>query len=1186
MSKFATSFFAIVAVLNGIVIVSSASRTLSLRRDIGPNDLLYNSPNSVENITTVYYGSCDRLADDDPDWFRKCSIRRVQASFSADANPREDECNVTLRCDSEAGWIDTDNVRIDSLGRDRAVVRWHEEVGNLEDDTRRYRPRFSVVDFSDCRVKTTKLPESQRRVYSLINEYAKGDGDFEVAALDGPRFSRLTIDAEGVITSRIDTLVTYQSEGYRPDIYRLADRKGYLLIESYSWPHETSIAVFHIQPNGQKRYLTRTEGAQDPSVSLANGLIGICARDRVALTCAQFELFDEKEIGWFSAGRSVAETFRGEEVVHNLPRGQGFLTHSRDNEGLEKALLDIVGKKYLWKIGLDGEAKQFLEPDMRCGYVSKGVQETGQLQIFEDERGDYCLSTVCVKRLVDSATEQDNLEELYKAYDNEMKNFYVKLHSNVRVPKRIYTMSCDDGSDASEFLFDRVEDLHRYMLMVWQDIRGNVDWANEKERHELLWKLHPLFCVDWEGAYPNLRDFCRAESIEQLLTDAVNLRYLEHYPAHEFIRFVARSGYRNDPAEFASMRRTTALHLASKRCLFPGSLGDAKVRELFAIYDDREANYVDAEDGSTTHLHVACKFGYERIVGKFLERKKQSIDCLDSALRVALDWEREEVVELLLRHGADPNRANVSGETPLHVICKNHSDDLAEIFCDASEKVGQRLRIDAQDERGWTPLHFALIRRNSRLVELLLRRGADPNLADEDGTSPLHLISEMDDPDSAKILFEICGELVKVDARDKFGCAPLHAAAFHSDAELMQLLLRNGADPNPANADGTTPLHLVNCIDDDADAAHFWRSFFEISEEEMRRKVQVDARNARGWTPLHLALYSGSEAATRLLLSRGADPNLATARGETPLHVACRRSEFHRGAAMARSFLRISEEVDRPVELDARDRKGRTPLQWAVANLEPSIVDLLLERGADLFSFVFPDESFLGKEFKRDQREFRLILATGALACVESLENAGYRAERGDASKIAKLFAEHGLFERTSASFERRWYNDDEFDDAAKEIMVKPYLSLHDLVWLRRDEAAKLLAPRDYYELARSKELLSLPDKFGESCVLHLCEKMSRGFFQRWGLQPYCELKFEPSIFGWEITRVELPIDEGLWRVCEAVTDFLGSYGLSIAFACVLYYIVHVSDMAFDCTFYNDVFHNDRIFSDEKEHEI
>uniref|UniRef100_A0ABD2X9M9 Uncharacterized protein n=1 Tax=Trichogramma kaykai TaxID=54128 RepID=A0ABD2X9M9_9HYME len=89
-------------------------------------------------------------------------------------------------------------------------------------------------------------------------------------------------------------------------------------------------------------------------------------------------------------------------------------------------------------------------------------------------------------------------------------------------------MSSNDESDESEFLLERVEDLHRYMLIVWQDIRGNVDWDNEEERQQLLWKLHPMFCLDWEGAYPNPRDFCRAEAMELLLSDAVNLRIFSY----------------------------------------------------------------------------------------------------------------------------------------------------------------------------------------------------------------------------------------------------------------------------------------------------------------------------------------------------------------------------------------------------------------------------------------------------------------------------------------------------------------------------------------------------------------------------------------------------------------------------------------------------------------------------------
>jgi uncharacterized protein len=45
--------------------------------------------------------------------------------------------------------------------------------------------------------------------------------------------------------------------------------------------------------------------------------------------------------------------------------------------------------------------------------------------------------------------------------------------------------------------------------------------------------------------------------------------------------------------------------------------------------------------------------------------------------------------------------------------------------------------IDAQDDNGWTALHFAAQDRHSKLVDELLKRGANPNLVNSHGNSPL-----------------------------------------------------------------------------------------------------------------------------------------------------------------------------------------------------------------------------------------------------------------------------------------------------------------------------------------------------------------------------------------------------------------------------------------------------------------
>uniref|UniRef100_A0A061RY16 Achain crystal structure of engineered northeast structural genomics consortium target n=1 Tax=Tetraselmis sp. GSL018 TaxID=582737 RepID=A0A061RY16_9CHLO len=52
-------------------------------------------------------------------------------------------------------------------------------------------------------------------------------------------------------------------------------------------------------------------------------------------------------------------------------------------------------------------------------------------------------------------------------------------------------------------------------------------------------------------------------------------------------------------------------------------------------------------------------------------------------------------------------------------------------------------------------------------------------------------------------------ETGQVDARDSEGCTALHFAADRGNREMVQLLLRHGADPNAADVDGATPLHYA-----------------------------------------------------------------------------------------------------------------------------------------------------------------------------------------------------------------------------------------------------------------------------------------------------------------------------------------------------------------------------------------
>ena len=94
-----------------------------------------------------------------------------------------------------------------------------------------------------------------------------------------------------------------------------------------------------------------------------------------------------------------------------------------------------------------------------------------------------------------------------------------------------------------------------------------------------------------------------------------------------------------------------------------------------------------------------------------------------------------------------------------------------------------------------------------------------------------------------------------------------------------------------------------------------------------------------GYSCLHCACRGdGKEAIISLLLSRGADVNVRSSSGYTPIHLSCRERNGHHVTSML---------LECPlIEMNAQDKWGRTPLHWSCRgnNFENAL--LLLEHGA------------------------------------------------------------------------------------------------------------------------------------------------------------------------------------------------------------------------------------------------
>ncbi|KAL7300795.1 hypothetical protein TKK_0006769 [Trichogramma kaykai] len=588
--------------------------------------------------------------------------------------------------------------------------------------------------------------------------------------------------------------------------------------------------------------------------------------------------------------------------------------------------------------------------------------------------------------------------------------------------------------------FEKLKDLQKVKFKQLTDAQKKVSWTIDRDRVEFLCQFDSIIGA-WKGSLPDLRAIFRPDEIESLLCDSI-LEYRSN--GKRVVEFVIDSGYKDVPDVGKdgkpTWRRTTALHRAVRT-----RLHSDVVKSLFNVYNRFDVNYTD--EYGLSHFHVACQYGHDDAIRKFL-RLGQGID-----MRVGwypFDTEAK-VVELLLRHGADLNCLTYEGLTLSDI------ESLRMFFA--------RYPVNVQDDSGNSPLHLAVKGYEKLMAEFMMRNGADINLTNEDGSTPLHLICHRygDNNDLLKILFKV--------------------------------------------------------------------------NEERKLTVRIDAQDKWGNTPLHLALRCCCANKTfELLLRRGADPNLADERGATPLHIICGRRRHTccvNHDNLGKLLFEVCDDKRQSVQVDARDKEGRTPLQHAVANLKPYLVDLILDRGADLSSFVLANNFSEGLESK-DSDSFKLRLAAGAMAIVKSLEKRGYELDLFDALKVMQLFIEipqdessNELLEKTE-NFEKCWYDDQKFASIAKDIMIIPNASLYDLIRLQPAEVGKLLTYENYIELSKSEALCDLPKHYRQACLECLCEKISRRFFRRWA---------EASLF--EMIRYRLPI-----LCCEIIIDKLANEDL------------------------------------------
>ena len=126
--------------------------------------------------------------------------------------------------------------------------------------------------------------------------------------------------------------------------------------------------------------------------------------------------------------------------------------------------------------------------------------------------------------------------------------------------------------------------------------------------------------------------------------------------------------------------------------------------------------------------------------------------------------------------------------------------------------VSEGADVNAKNDSGETPLHFAAERRNDiENVKFLVSQGADVNAkGGEEGKTPLHLVASRgygsDRDRNVEVARFLISQGANVNARDNYGSTPLHdAVSWYQDVEFVKLLVSQGANVLAKDKDGKTP---------------------------------------------------------------------------------------------------------------------------------------------------------------------------------------------------------------------------------------------------------------------------------------------------------------------------------------------------------------------------------------------
>jgi len=417
------------------------------------------------------------------------------------------------------------------------------------------------------------------------------------------------------------------------------------------------------------------------------------------------------------------------------------------------------------------------------------------------------------------------------------------------------------------------------------------------------------------------------------------------------------------------------------------------VRSLLRQKADVNAPQVDG----TTALHWAVRLD-DLDTADLLIRAGAKVSAANrdgaTPLQLAALNGNAAMIEKLVKAGADPNAPlSASGDTALMLAARTGTTDAIKVLVETGANVNAK-----ESWGGTTPLMSAVAERHPAAVRMLIERGADvgarsnfvaaangrgfegrtpsaprPGQAVEEFASgwltPLMFAAREGDLESARLLVTAGADVnaIAADGKDALGLA-----VFNGNYELASFLVDNKSKVNQADTQGFTPLFWAVDRRNMETAPNFpWmvtadplplvRKLLDaganpnaVVDNTPRARMRAGSPRIVFATPLMRAAFSGDLELVKLLLSKGADPNIRSKDYETMLEAAAGLGfiqGYSKGKPSAERLEVVKLLVGLGADVNAADDYGITALMAAANMGDVSIIQYLVDRGADLGAY-------------------------------------------------------------------------------------------------------------------------------------------------------------------------------------------------------------------------------------------